>query len=144
MVPFEAEFNEASRDRDLARKLRAEAEGILAWAVQGCLAWQRDGLGSCTKVDAATNDYLSEMHPLRGWLDEHCLLDPTAITRAGELWESYSRWCTATTSKRLTAREYGDALRAIGVTQHRDKNGKTWAGLALRDVPGGLLREEEA
>jgi hypothetical protein len=28
------------------------AKAILAWAVSGCLAWQRDGLGSCVAVDA--------------------------------------------------------------------------------------------
>jgi hypothetical protein len=31
------------RDKHLQQKLLAERDGILAWAVQGCLDWQRHG-----------------------------------------------------------------------------------------------------
>lgn len=51
LIPFTLSFvdnptgpNERRRDPYLAERLRAEASGILAWLVRGCLAWQRDGL----------------------------------------------------------------------------------------------------
>ena len=40
--------------------LRAEAACILAWAVAGCLAWQREGLGSPPAVQEATEAYRLE------------------------------------------------------------------------------------
>ena len=41
LLPFEQTFTVNPR---LATELRAEAPGILVWAVHGCLAWQREGL----------------------------------------------------------------------------------------------------
>jgi len=44
LVPFRHSFDDAAMDKNLLEKLRAEAPGILNWAIHGCLAWQRDGL----------------------------------------------------------------------------------------------------
>ena len=42
LVPFTVTIPRRARP-DLAAKLRAELPGILTWAVEGCLAWQRTG-----------------------------------------------------------------------------------------------------
>ena len=44
LVPFVVTVPEADRDPRLTEKLKAEAVGILRWAVEGCLEWQRRGL----------------------------------------------------------------------------------------------------
>ena len=44
LVPFNVVIPPAERDKALAEKLRAEWPAILRWAIDGCLAWQRDGL----------------------------------------------------------------------------------------------------
>ena len=44
LIPFTVTIPEDKRDPYLADKLLAERDGILVWAVEGCLAWQRDGL----------------------------------------------------------------------------------------------------
>jgi putative DNA primase/helicase len=134
MVPFEAEFPQP--DLELESKLTAEAEGILAWAVRGCLVWQRDGLGSCAKVDAATGDYLNENHPLSDWLAE-CWEDAPGHTASGkELRDSYTRWCREHLGvPRLSNSEYGEALKVL-YKQTRGKHGVTWFGLR----PKGELR----
>jgi hypothetical protein len=38
-------FRPGRPDHELADRLRAELPGILAWAIEGCLSWQREGLG---------------------------------------------------------------------------------------------------
>jgi putative DNA primase/helicase len=43
LVPFTVTIPPEERDTDLGTKLRAELEGIFAWAVRGCLAWQQAG-----------------------------------------------------------------------------------------------------
>jgi putative DNA primase/helicase len=40
LVPFTVTIPPEERDTDLGTKLRAELEGIFAWAVRGGLAWQ--------------------------------------------------------------------------------------------------------
>jgi len=44
LIPFDVSF-ENMPDRELKRKLRDELNGILNWALQGCLLWQQTGLG---------------------------------------------------------------------------------------------------
>jgi putative DNA primase/helicase len=44
LVPFTVQIPTEEQDRDLLVKLRAELPGILRWAVEGCLDWQRNGL----------------------------------------------------------------------------------------------------
>jgi len=43
-IPFNAKFEGENRDLDIEEKLRKELDGILAWCVEGCLEWQREGL----------------------------------------------------------------------------------------------------
>jgi putative DNA primase/helicase len=53
LVPFEVSFADRI-DLKLPEKLRKELPGILNWAIAGCLAWQKHGLHTPAKVDAAT------------------------------------------------------------------------------------------
>ena len=43
----------SAKQVDYLKRLTAELPGILAWAVQGCLDWQRQGLGLAAAVSAA-------------------------------------------------------------------------------------------
>ena len=54
MIPFTVTIPPERRDPRLTEKLLAERDGILAWAVAGCLAWQRSGLQPPACVQAAT------------------------------------------------------------------------------------------
>ena len=47
-------------DKELAAKLRQGARAILAWMVEGCLAWQRDGLNPPAVVRATTEEYFRD------------------------------------------------------------------------------------
>jgi len=54
IIPFNVSF--ASKpNRELKRALLSELSGILNWAVEGCLLWQRNGLGSIETVMRATD-----------------------------------------------------------------------------------------
>ena len=43
LVPFDVTIPEEEQDRQLLSKLMTELDGILTWAVEGCLKWQRNG-----------------------------------------------------------------------------------------------------
>jgi putative DNA primase/helicase len=60
LVPFTVTIPDEEKDRNLPAKLRAEWPGILAWAVRGCLDWQKYGLGEPEAVRAATDAYRAE------------------------------------------------------------------------------------
>jgi putative DNA primase/helicase len=64
LVPFRVRFEGDGVDEDLGEKLQAEAAGVLAWIVRGCLEWQRDGLNPPSGVLSATERYREESDPL--------------------------------------------------------------------------------
>lgn len=97
LVPFDVTIPPAERDRGLvARLVATESRGILAWAVAGCLAWQRDGLGAPAAIDKATADYREEQDLLGLWIAEECVVVPGVFASTTALYGSYSAWCERT------------------------------------------------
>ena len=68
LVPFTVTIPPKQRDQTLPARLLAERDGILAWAVQGCLEWQRIGLEPPAAVMAATREYFEAEDALGRWL----------------------------------------------------------------------------
>ncbi|MFA5111472.1 MAG: phage/plasmid primase, P4 family, partial [Desulfobaccales bacterium] len=145
LVPFEVTFPDEFQDRDLPAKLRAELPGILAWAVRGCLEWQRTGLGVPDKVRAATADYRSEMDVLTLFLDDCCLVKPTAQAKAGALYSAYEAWCQANGERAMAKRSFGLRLGERGLVQDKGTGGtRLWRGLGLLSDPEQLDLPGEA
>ncbi|MCP3944963.1 MAG: hypothetical protein GY710_26275 [Desulfobacteraceae bacterium] len=84
-------------DKDLPDKLQKEAPGILAWLVQGCLAWQKSGLLPPKSVNDATKDYQVDEDVLGHFITECCALGDAekAIYRVNTkvFYERYKEWC---------------------------------------------------
>jgi putative DNA primase/helicase len=68
--------NERRKDKTLPVKLEAEAPGILAWMVRGCLAYQKEGLAPPPEVLHSVEEYRQDEDFLGPWLDENCIVDP--------------------------------------------------------------------
>lgn len=68
LVPFTVTIPVAERDLQLGEKLRAEWPGILQWAIEGALAWQRGGLSPPAAVTAATAAYLAGENHVGRWM----------------------------------------------------------------------------
>jgi len=80
LIPFAVTIPEEQQDRNLTQKLRDELPGILAWAVQGCLAWQREGLQTPDAVRMATDAYREESDVIGPFITERCALPPHCIS----------------------------------------------------------------
>lgn len=72
LIPFNVTIAPEKRDTRLREKLRAEFEGILAWAIAGTASWLQQGLRSCAAVDEATAEYRAEMDTIAEFISE-CL-----------------------------------------------------------------------
>jgi putative DNA primase/helicase len=94
LIPFGVSFEgDPRKDPLLAEKLRAEAPGILAWLVEACMEWQREGLAAPPDVLTATEGYRDETDDLRDFLDAKCIELPSAWTSKSEMWDAYKAWC---------------------------------------------------
>ena len=96
LVPFEVRIPEAEQVLDLKEQLCAELPGILNWAIEGCRAWQRDGLRAPARVRKATETYRQEQNVCGDFVAERCTLDPTAWTATAELYAAFRAWWIAT------------------------------------------------
>jgi putative DNA primase/helicase len=131
LIPFHVTIPEDEQDKALPDKLNSELPGILAWAVRGCLDWQRDGLGTPDEVKRATANYRAEMDVLAGWLEDCCYQEENAEGRAGELYKSYREWCERAGERALTSKYFKTALLERGFARDRDNKGVFYTGLGL-------------
>ena len=105
---------------------------ILAWLVQGCLAWQREGLSVPKAVKDTTQEYRNEMDPLRDFLADRCIVNSTAKAKKAELWEAYEKWAKAAGTRALGNRQLGARLLRQGFDEGSDGKARFWIGLGLR------------
>src|SRR5262249_51708081 len=78
LIPFLRQFKPEERDINLLHKLIAEASGILAWAVRGCLLWQKNQLGMPPTVAEATAAYREESDHVGEFIEDCCEEEPGA------------------------------------------------------------------
>src|SRR5262249_34666209 len=93
LIPFTVTIR--NPDKDLAEKLREEAAGILKWMIDGCLAWQSEGLNPPAIVREATEAYLGEEDTFAQWVEECCLTGNGCWGPGDDLWQSWTKWTTA-------------------------------------------------
>ncbi|MHA7630818.1 DNA primase family protein [Corallococcus sp. M7] len=126
LIPFNKRIPEERRDKTLENRLRAELPGILAWAVRGCLQWQREGLGEPTEVREATLAYREEMDPLGGFLMHCCERVSNGRVAVQAVYERYRQFCQAAGEPPLSMKAFNNHLRERGFNAIRaGANGST-------------------
>lgn len=133
LIPFTVTIPEVEQDRGLLDKLRTELPGILAWAVQGCLAWQQEGLQAPPEVLAATAEYREESDVVGCFLEERCILGTDLMVPARDLYAAYAKWCEESGEKARSQTTFGNRLSERGLTSGRQGGGgkKSWHGATL-------------
>lgn len=132
LIPFGVTIPPEEQDRHLLDALREEASGILRWAVEGCLAWQREGLGEPPDVIDATAEYREASDTLAGFLAERCVVDPDVSCPAADLYRACRAWAEAAGEKALSQRRFEQMLAERGFNLDRTRRPKVWIGLDLR------------
>jgi len=79
-------------DKQLGAKLEAEAPYILRWMIEGCLAWQDEGLNPPEAVQAATAAYVENQDTMARWFEDRCELGDDYHTSNTDLFTSWMQW----------------------------------------------------
>jgi putative DNA primase/helicase len=134
LIPFEVTIPEYEMDRNLLNKLKDEHSGILAWAVNGCLEWQKKGLGIPEEVSEATAEYRDEMDSVSSFIHECCIEGNGYHVLSRDLYIEYMKWCDENGDPPLNKNAFGRQLSEKGFTSSRlTKGAKGWRGLKLID-----------
>jgi putative DNA primase/helicase len=143
IVPFV--HKPAMPDRDLEAKLRAEWPGILRWMIEGCLAWQRNGLVRPQVVLNATEEYFGEQDSIRQWIEECCETGKgTMSDTSTNLFRSWSAWANSHGEKPGSMKWFTQALRRQGYRQYRNKQARGFFGIEAKPEAVGTHWSERA
>lgn len=123
LIPFTLTIPPAKRDKTLSARLLKEADGIMAWALEGCLAWQREGLTPPACVQEATDEYFEGEDALGRWLEERCERGPNETALTAALFNDWKQWAEASGEFAGSQRRFSDLLLTRGLTKWRNAVG---------------------
>ena len=136
LVPFSVQIPREQRDKDLPEQLKAEWSGILAWMIEGCLAWQRDGLDPPAIVRDATDEYFAEQDALQRWLDECCVLGGPLHTGSTPLFQSWKAFMELSNESPGSQKSFSQKLVSRGMKKKPMGNtAQGFLGIGLRADP---------
>jgi putative DNA primase/helicase len=132
LIRFNVMIPEGERDGSLPEKLKAELPGILNWAIQGCLEWQKDGLRAPASVTEATKDYRADMDVVMQFIEDCCIVDRGAEETVKALFDRYCNWCHANGEPPMVQRAFGQRLGELQFEQLRTGNARKRRGIRLK------------
>ena len=140
LIPFNASFvrdpdpfkeYEKKLNEGLKEELLKEAEGVLNWIIEGCQAYQKNGLQIPLSIKEETASYRKENDCIGLFLEEECKEDPSYITRKGTMEAAIKDYCKEHGFDKPNRNELSAYLKA------KFKEGRTgsrhWRGFQLRN-----------
>jgi P4 family phage/plasmid primase-like protien len=135
LVPFLRVFSPEKRDPLLLDTLKAEAPHILAWMIQGCMAWQSRGLADTpAAVRGATDDYKCDQDIFGEWLAACCTVSPGLQATSTDLYTDYRIWSVDNGFRPPSSATFGRRLGERGFVVRQSNGKRIWRGLALSDT----------
>lgn len=138
LIPFTQKFEGDKADKELNDKLRTqdELEGVLRWAIAGCIMWQREGLKPPREVIQATNEYRNENDVIENWKEERCVTGNYITEKIGTLYNDFMKWAAENGEKvYISNKKFSQNLQQKGFELFQ-------GGRGVRKIKGlGLLEQ---
>lgn len=140
-VAFKHVVPEDERDNSLKKYLSNMGlcgDAWLAWAVEGCLKWQREGLQTPQCVLDETKGYKAAQNPISDFISERLEIGQGSDkTPVAQVWFTYVDWCKKNKTRfPLGKRSFNERLEALGAvrkqTVYNKKNLLCWHGVAMK------------
>ncbi|MEU8792186.1 phage/plasmid primase, P4 family [Streptomyces sp. NPDC048643] len=138
LIPFTRYFAPHERDYDLDKKLRAEAAGIIAWAVRGAVEWYANGLNDPESISAATREYRATSDALAGFFPGVLIEDESATLPGADAYNAYRDWCEAEGLKPTevwSRKAFYGAMEERNVSKKKTNKGISLVGVRVADAP---------
>jgi len=135
LIPFTKTISPENVDEGLTIYLEREWPGILAWAVRGCLEWQKNGLQEPLAVTGATAIYRKDSDILAEFLEDCCVIEDRASITKTDLRKAYEDWAEENHYDKITQRTFKARLIEKGITDYKGTAGKRfWSGIRLENA----------
>jgi putative DNA primase/helicase len=131
LIPFDVVIPESERDGKLPERLRLEADGVLAWLVEGYRDWQARGLDEPEAVRQANAEYRADSDAIGRFLAEKCTTVGMASVKSSRLFAAWSRWCVAEGIDHGTQTAFSNTLAQRGFEARKSGGVMVFRGLGL-------------
>ncbi|MFA7281337.1 MAG: phage/plasmid primase, P4 family [Sterolibacterium sp.] len=133
LIPFTVKIPPERRDGKLTEKLLKERDGVLAWAIEGCMLWQQMGLKPPKVVVDATDEYFDEEDAIGEFIEEECQRHTQASVSVADTFQRWQEWANRRGEYIGTSRWLMQQLCNRGFERKRLHAGvKGIAGLSLK------------
>ena len=129
LVPFTVVVPAEKRDPYLADKFQVELSGIFNWMLEGCKAWQNQGLNPPSIVVEATAEYRTDMDVLGQFIDERCQRKVDGWIATSDLYSKYTVWIEDRNETPMTQKSFSQRLRDSGFKPDKSKGVRGWSGI---------------
>lgn len=131
LIPFERQFMGQDADPNLVDVLRAEAEGVLAWMVEGALRHGVKGEPEPPeRVKVASKEYKDASDLLGQFLEEECVLGDGYEVIKDALFERFEQFAG---KGRIGKPTFGAKLKDRGFLDRKSGSRRFWIGISLTD-----------
>ena len=142
VIGFHQQLPEAERlDKlEVKRRLQEEAEGILAWAVRGYLAYDADGLEIPDQIKAETAEMRKDQDWLSAFLAEKTKQADGQRLATKDLYEAFMEWRGRDASiPNMSQRAFNALVKEVWKQDPKGRkvggrNVKSWEGYVLSDA----------
>lgn len=143
LIPFEVNIPKEKVDKNLKYKLRKEFPQILAWAVEGCMLWQKEGLEEPECVLEATKEYKQEMDLVAGFVEQCVMIDYTADKiMAADLFGIYSKWAKQNNEYEMSSKKFFTEVAKKLPEKGRNSKGIYYNRVRLTEYAQGLVGKQ--
>jgi putative DNA primase/helicase len=132
IIPFRVQIPATQRDPLLIEKLLEEANGIFAWMLEGCLAWQRQGLDPPAIVRDLSTEYLDGQDMVGRFLEDCCELDADHLVGSSALFKAWTGWASRHAEPHGSQRALIQELQLRGFAPRRTSRERVLRGLRLK------------
>lgn len=136
LVPFNVRIPQEKRIpiTKIREMVQKDAGGILSWLIEGYKMWREEGIGTCSVVSDATQQYRIENDPVERFIEEMCRRDAEHKTKGESLFKVYDQWARSCNEYPLRRQEFYRSLEIKGFTKTNIHGGYVaWQGIRLNE-----------
>ena len=130
IAPFMENLDDV-RDIHLKERLQEpdEIAAVLAWCVDGCLRWQKEGLGKPPRrFLQQMGMFYADSDALQQFIDDECYIGTDARAKVKEFCEHFTEW----SGEKVKRKSVVDMMRRKGYEVHKFNTGRFFRGVGLQ------------
>jgi len=132
VLPFNRQFSENERIKDLKARLSLELPGIFNWAMEGLKRLRKVGhFTEPQQVLEVTNRYRKESNPVQLFIEDCCEVNLVLKGQSSYMYAAYKEWCFDNNFKPLSSKNFKDEMHRLGFYSKKSGGVVLFTGIDL-------------